>query len=187
MKISALYTLLIALLFSLLIIACEQKSEYQQKLEIELAKNVRVDSLFLGYHLGMSTDEFFKHSWELNKQEIVTGQTMIHYNITNLKSPATMDFYPEFRDGKIYKMPVEIHYNGWAPWNRELFSDSLMLDLADLYKERYDANFIKTMHPQTEKEALIDIQGNRQISIYKRDDRIVSVEFLDLTAIEENP
>ena len=98
-----------------------------------------------------------------------------------------MDFYPEFKHGRIYKMPVEIHYKGWAPWNQELFSDSLMTDLAQLYEDKYDAKFIETVHPRTQKNALIDIQGNRQISIFKNDDRVVSVEFLDLTAIDNNP
>lgn len=177
------------LIFSLLIIfviSCEQKSEYQQKLEIELSKDIRVDSLFLGYYFGMPQDEFYKHSWELNKNEIVTGQQTIHYKLQNMKSPVSMEFYPQFKNGKIYQMPVEVHYDGWAPWNKDLFSDSLMVDIKERYEEQFNADFFQSVHPESEKQAFIDIQGNRRISIFKRDDRIVIIEFLDLTAVENN-
>lgn len=173
-------------LLPIFITACEQKSEYEQRLETELAKDVRVDSLFLGYYLGMPQEEFFEHSWQLNQQEIVTGQRTINYQISELKSPASMDFYPQFKDGKIYQMPVEVHYDGWAPWNREFFSDTLMIEMVDLYEEKYGSNFFKSVHPESKKQAYIDIQGNRRISIFKRDDRIVTIEFLDLTAVENN-
>jgi hypothetical protein len=134
----------------------------------------------------MTTEEFFEYSWNMNKQGIITGQTAVNYKLESLKSPADMSFYPQFKNNKIYKMPVQFHYLGWAPWNQELFSDSLMVDIVKLYKEKYNADFIKTTHPENNKEAFIDIQGNRQISIYKQDDRIVNVEFLDLTAVENN-
>lgn len=185
MKFRNLFFLIFCLL-PIFFISCEQKSEYQQRLETELSKDVRVDSLFLGYYLGMPQEEFYKHSWELNSQEIVTGQQVIHYKLDGMKSPASMDFYPQFKNGKIYQMPVEIHYDGWAPWNRDLFSDSLMVDMKDRYEEKYNADFFTSVHPESKKQAFIDIQGNRRISIFKRDDRIVTIEFLDLTAVENN-
>lgn len=174
------------LLLAVINISCESKSEYEQRLEAELTKDIRVDSLFLGYYLGMPREDFYSHSWDLNSKEIVRGQQTVVYNISELKSPATMEFYPQFKNDKIYQMPVEVHYNGWAPWNQEFFSDSLMLDIVDLYEEKYDADFMKTVHPESEKEAYIDIQGNRRISIFTSDDRIVFIEFLDMTAVENN-
>lgn len=184
--ISLSLSILFLTLTPILITSCEQKTEYQQRLETELSKDIRIDSLFLGYYLGMPQEEFFEHSWQLNKQEIVTGQRTIHYNLDNLKSPASMEFYPQFKKGKIYQMPVEVHYNGWAPWNRDLFSDTLMVEMAELYEKKYNADFFQSTHPESQKQALIDIQGNRRISIFKRDDRIVTIEFLDLTAVESN-
>lgn len=183
---STVYLLLLSIGISVVITSCEQKTEYQRRVETELSKNTRVDSLFLGYHFGMSTQEFFDYSWDLNKREIVTGQTAVTYKIENLKSPALMSFYPQFKDNKIYKMPVQVEYQGWAPWNRGLFSDSLMVDLVELYEEKYNGDFFKTVHPESKKEAYMDIQGNRRISIFEHDDRIVNVEFLDLTAVENN-
>lgn len=177
---------LIFCLITIFIISCEPENEYQRRLETELSKGTQVDSLFLGYHFGMTQDEFYKHSWELNSQEIVTGQQTIHYKLDGMKSPTSMEFYPQFKDGKIYQMPVEVHYDGWAPWNKDLFSDSLMVDMKELYEEKYNADFFKSVHPESKKEAFIDIQGNRRISIFKSDDRIVAIEFLDLTSIESN-
>lgn len=170
----------------LFVFSCEPKSEYQQRLETELSKDIRVDSLFLGYYLGMPQEEFYEHSWELNSNEVVTGQLTIHYVLNDMKSPASMEFYPQFKDGKIYQMPLEVHYDGWAPWNRDLFADSLMVHMKQRYEEKYNAEFFESVHPETQKPAFIDIQGNRRISIFKRDDRIVSIEFLDLTAVENN-
>lgn len=171
---------------SVFFVSCENKSEYQKRVETELARNIRVDSLFLGYEFGMTSQDFFEHSWQMNKQEIITGQTDINYRLTDLKKPALMTFYPEFKNDRIYKLPIDVHYEGWAPWNRELFSDSLMTDLANFYENRYDAKFIKTIHPEHQTEALIDVQGNRQIALFTKNDRIVSIEFLDLSAIENN-
>lgn len=176
----------IFLCFSLFLISCQQKSEYERRLETELSKDTRVDSLFLGYSFGMTSNEFFKYSWDLNNRGVITGQTKVNYKVDDLKNPATMDFFPEFKNGKIYKMPAQIQYDGWAPWNRNLFADSLMLDVVDLYEEKYDGEFFKAIHPETQKEAFINIQGNRRISIFKNDDRIITIEFLDLSAIENN-
>lgn len=178
--------ILLFILSALFVVSCEPESEYQQRLETELSKDIRVDSLFLGYYLGMPQEEFYEHSWQLNKQEIVTGQQTIHYRLESLKSPASMEFYPQFKEGQIYQMPVEIHYDGWAPWNRDLFADSLMVEVSELYEEKYNADFFQAIHPESQKKALIDIQGNRRISIFKRDDRILTIEFLDLTAVENN-
>lgn len=164
--------------------SCEQKTEYERKVETELSKNVRVDSLFLGYYLGMPREDFYAHSWKLNSQEIITGQQTVHYQLTELKSPAVMEFYPQFQNDKIYQMPIEIHYTGWAPWNKEFFADSLVLDMVRLYEKKYDADFFKSIHPESGKEAYIDINGNRRISIFKQDDRIVFIEFMDLSSIE---
>lgn len=179
-------TILLIIIFTCSITSCEQKTEYERRLETELSKNTRVDSLFLGYHFGMTTEEFFEYSWDLNKREIVTGQSAVTFKIENLKSPAIMSFYPQFKDNKIYKMPVQVQYEGWAPWNRSLFSDSLMVDLVELYEKKYRGDFFKAIHPESNKEAYIDIQGNRRISIFEHDDRIVNVEFLDLTVVENN-
>ncbi|MGF1669274.1 MAG: hypothetical protein ACFCU6_02410 [Balneolaceae bacterium] len=176
---------LILIPFILFSISCEQKTDYEQLVEQELNKGVRSDSLFLGYYLGMDRQEFFDHSWELNRRQIVTGGSQVEYRLENLSKNATMKFYPKFKNDKIYEMPVEISYDAWAPWNRDLFSDSLIVELLDFYRNEYGDNFIHTIHPENGKMAWISVNGNRRISIFKKDDAIVQVEFVDLLSNDQ--
>lgn len=92
---------------------------------------IRADSLFLGYRFDMPRERFFEHSWELNRQgKVVNGGGAEIVAETTLKGlRARMSFYPVFLDDRIYEMPVTYSYSGWSPWNRSLWSDSLMTDL----------------------------------------------------------
>mgnify|MGYP005852858913 CR=1 FL=1 len=173
------------LLISAFFIACEEKSTYEQIVEEESKKEARSDSLFLGYSFGMDRKQFFDYSWELNQKQIVTGGTDVEFKPDYLKHKASMRFFPEFRNNRIYKMPVEYQYDGWAPWNEELQSDTLMADLVDVYRDKYEGDFIKMEHPENGKEAWINVNSNRRIAIYKKDEAIVRVEFLDLLAPDE--
>lgn len=161
--------------------SCEKKTEYERLVQRELNKDVRYDSLFLGYTFGMERQEFFDYSWELNQQHVITGGSNVEYEIDDLSSSATMRFFPEFHDNKIYKMPVEIQYDSWAPWNKHLVSDSLIVELVDMYEQVYGKGFIQTIHPDIGKKAWIKVDGNRRISIYKDDDMKARIEFLDLS------
>ncbi len=175
---------IITILFTL--ITCEQKSEYEQLVQRELEKDVRHDSLFLGYRFGMERQDFFDHSWNLNQQGVVTGGTYVEYKLDDMPHNATMTFFPVFHNDKIYRMPIEVQYDGWAPWNKRLFSDSLIVELVDNYKEIYGSGFIKTTHPDNGKQSWIKVDGNRRISIFKKDDMKAAVEFLDLSVETEN-
>jgi hypothetical protein len=182
LKMGKLFLLIVPLL---ILSSCEQKSEYEQLVEKELSKDVRHDSLFLGYELGMEKEQFFQHSWELNQKRVIDGGVQITYDLEELSSPAKMDFYPDFHNERIYRMPVEISYKAWAPWNPGLSSDSLMVELVDLYREKYGKGFIQDRLPEINKEAWIKVDGNRRISIYRKDEMTVRVEFLDLSVKRE--
>lgn len=181
-----LFFILFCITIFISLISCEQKSEYQQLVQRELEKDVRHDSLFLGYKFGMERLEFFDHSWQLNQEGIITGGSYVEYQLDNISPSATMAFFPEFHNGKIYKMPIEVQYDGWAPWNKDLFSDSLIVELVDNYEKIYGPGFIKTTHPENGKESWIKVDGNRRISIFKMDDMKAAVEFLDLSVDKES-
>lgn len=168
-----------------ILISCEQKSEYEQLVDKELSKEVRHDSLFLGYELGMDKERFFQHSWELNQKRVIDGKVQITYELKELSSPAQMVFYPDFHDERIYRMPVEISFKAWAPWNPGLSSDSLIVELVDSYREKYGEGFIQARLPGINKKAWIKVDGNRRISIYRQDEMTVRVEFLDLLVKRE--
>ncbi|CAN5450811.1 hypothetical protein BH23BAC1_BH23BAC1_17160 [soil metagenome] len=166
-----------------LVFACSKESEYNQMVERELAKTMRQDSLFLGLKFGMTQKEFFNHCWELNQKKAIKegpqSQSVEYKMSKELSKPAVMNFYPEFHDDKIYQMPVSITYEAWAPWNKNLFSDSLQLDVLKFFEKHYGKGFIKIEHPQ-KGIAYVKMDSNRRISIYKKNDSDVSIIFTDM-------
>jgi hypothetical protein len=137
----------------------------------------------MGIYLGMPAKDFYLHCWELNRRGIIkqgTNNTTVEYVLKNeLKHPALMDFYPTFTDNRISEMPVRFAYAGWAPWNKELSSDNLQLDVLNWYKKTYGSGFIEVGHP-VKGTAYIKINGNRRISIFKNDDLHVWAIFTDM-------
>ncbi len=180
------YLIVIAGVF--LILGCTPGARYERMLKKELASGIREDSLFMGIRLGMTDREFYTHCWELNRQGLVrqgSANTTVMYNvIEELDHPATMDFYPEFREGKIVEMPVRFCYNGWAPWNKTLSSDSLQLDVLEWYRDIYGGGFIEVEHP-LHGRAYTKVDGNRRITIFRENDTYVWAVFTDLLAKKE--
>ena len=163
--------------------------QYKHLVKKELARGVREDSLFLGIKFGMTSKDFYAHCWELNKQGLITdgnNNTAVLYKLNKeLRSQASMNFYPDFRDNKIYKMRTDFSYDAWAPWNKGLFADSLQLDVLQLYKKWYgDKNFI-TMTDSVRGTIFIKVDANRRIIIGKYDDMHVKVDYTDLLVENE--
>jgi hypothetical protein len=177
---SGYFIIFIILITSL--INCRPRDRYDKLVKEELAKGIRVDSLFFDLHLGMTDKEFYTKCWELNKQGLIrqgSSNTSVFCKMEDLEDPVEMNFYPSFYEGKIYEMPVQYNYEGWAPWNKHLSSDSLQLEILRLYKEWYGDDFMKVKHPKR-GIAFINVNGNRRISIFKSDERHVWAIFTDL-------
>jgi len=174
-------TLLVALL---LVSACSPRARYEHRLKKELASGVRHDSLFLGLYLGMHSKDFFIHCWKLNQQGLIrqgpNNQTVEYKIKEELKYPATMLYYPQFFEDKIYEMPVRISYDGWTPWNKELSSDNLLKDVLHWFEKKYGRGFIKVVHPD-HGPAYVKIDGNRRITIFKENDLYVWAVFTDMS------
>jgi hypothetical protein len=166
--------------------------QYNRLVETELASNKRVDSIFFGIYLGMTGKEFFTHCWEMNKKGLFTdGQSntavLYRLNHNELKYPASMNFYPEMNENKITKMSATFQYEGWAPWNRHLFSDTLLPDVLNLYKRWYNSGnpFIE-MRTSGKPPIYVKIDGNRRIIIGQKDDMQVKVDYTDLLTEKKN-
>ncbi|NOY36124.1 MAG: hypothetical protein GXO83_00950 [Chlorobi bacterium] len=176
---------LIPLLISGIIISgCSPKAKYEHRLKRELASGVRYDSLFQGMYLGMSAKDFYTRCWKLNRQGLIKqgpSNLTVEYEIKNeLKYPATMQYYPEFVQDKIYEMPVRFVYNGWTPWNKKLSADSLEIDVLKWFEKVYGDDFIKVEHPE-KGMAYVKVDGNRRITIYKENDLHVWAVFTDMS------
>ncbi|MDR8392518.1 hypothetical protein NC796_15290 [Aliifodinibius sp. S!AR15-10] len=176
-------------LISCCYISCEQKSAYEQLVDRHYQKGTQNDSLFLGYHFGMTRDEFYDHSWKLNSQKVVregNNNESVRYEVDNLKSRAKKNFYPLFHQDSIYSMPVKYSYTGWAPWNKDLWADSLEQDILKVFQERYNNRFQKMTHPEKGVPAHILIDGNKRIAIYQMDDNMqVAVVYTDLDVLSQ--
>jgi hypothetical protein len=159
--------------------------KYTKLVKEELAKGKRVDSLFLGINFGMTSKTFYGYCWELNKKGIISdgsNNTMVLYKIDSaLKYPASMNFYPDFYENKIANMRVSFQYNAWAPWNKNLFSDSLLPDVVQLYNKWYPGGneFIK-ITDKIKGIIYVKVDGNRRITVGKFNDMLVKAEFTDL-------
>jgi hypothetical protein len=168
------------LIVTLFLQGCNSEMNYESLVEKELSSGVQNDSLFLGYHFGMEREEFRNESWKMNQQGIMTGFVDIYYEFDDLKSTATMEFYPTFTNDKISRIPVRVSYNSWSPWNEEYWTAELQKDLIEYYSEDYDIEFNEIYVPEIEKTAFVNIEGNREIRIYPVSESQVMVDFIDL-------
>ena len=171
----------------LLTFGCSTKGQYRTMVEEGLASGVRQDSLFLGLYLGMPSKDFYARCWKLNEQGILqngpqnlSAQTML----TNMKDTAYLNFYPDFYEDKIADMPVKFNYKTWAPWNKHLHADSLLLDVIDLMEGWYGEGFTKFSHPE-KGEVYVKIDGNRRIMLKKADDQFVEGWITDMVIREK--
>ena len=180
--------ILIILISGIIISGCTPRSRYENRLQHELASGVKYDSLFLGLYFGMQEKEFYMHCWKLNQKGLIKQgetNTTAEYKLKDeLKYPALMDFYPKFMESKIFEMPVSFKYEGWAPWNKTLSSESLQKKLLKWYKEVYGHGFIKVKHP-VHGSAYVKIDGNRRITIFIQNDLYVWAVFTDFSVKKE--
>ncbi|WP_111316669.1 hypothetical protein [Algoriphagus chordae] len=159
----------------------------------QLASGKLENSLFLGLELGMDKKTFYAECWEMNKEGIlINGPTelSVEYQV-DLPSakPAKMRFYPKFNDDKIYLMPVDYTYEGWAPWNDELAVEKLRADVLALYEDWYGEGFIEVKSEDGNQVAFVKVDGNRRTRIFKKNLSTVRVEIVDLPILHqiENP
>ena len=173
------------------VFACNSDdSKYDQLVKNELSRGIRKDTLFQGLKLGMTSKDFYTHCWQMNKKGIFfagPGNMSVSYKLGKaLKYPAYMNFFPDFAHGRIYKMRVLFGYDAFAPWNKQMFADSLELDVLGLLKKWYkDRDFIRMTDP-AKGTIFVQVDGNRRIIIGKYDEAHVKVDYTDLFIDEKN-
>ena len=176
------------LLLSAIVTGCKRSGieEYNHLKSKELSSGKRVDSLFFGIYFGMTSKQFFSHCWEMNKKGIFTdglNNTAVLYKLNNgeLKHSASMNFYPVFKDNRITEMKANFQYDGWAPWNKQMFSDSLINDVLSLFNKWYaEGNKFIRIDDEKKGTIYVKVDGNRRITIGRYDDMQVKVNYTDL-------
>ena len=176
---------------ALLISAC-QKAEQRSLEEVEkqeLAKGIRNNTLFLGLTFGMTAKEFFAVCWDLNKKGTLreaSGNMAAAYQLDKgeLDYPAEMTFYPKYIDDKISEMPMRFHYKGWAPWNEDLQSNKLIVDVKKLMEKWYGSGGYFISPLSAGGKGIVKVDGNRRIVITIDSESEVLVMLSDLTVVK---
>ena len=178
---------IIILLSLLLFVGCNQSpyKKYESLVKAELASNNHADSLFLGVSLGMTSREFYMHCWDMNKKGIFTdgeSNTAVLYKMREgLKFPASMNFYPNFTNDRVSRMGVSFRYDGWAPWNKHMNSDTLRADVIQLLEKWYpNGNPFIRMEDVERGVIHVKVDGNRRIIVGSYDNTYVKVVYTDL-------
>lgn len=177
----------LALIVALALLSSCQ-SEYEKIESRELASGKTVNEIFLGLELGMDKKKFYETCWDLNKEGVLSngpGELSIEYNAQLPSSkPAKMRFYPKFEDDKIYMMPVEFTYDGWAPWNEDLAVEKLREDVVSFYEQWFGSGFFEVTNEDKSQIVFVKIDGNRRIRIFKKHESIIRAEIVDLKVLK---
>lgn len=167
--------------------SCTQ-SDYTKLVKSELAKGIRQDSLLLGINFGDTRNEFYGKCFDLNKRQLVRegpGNTSVQYlfsdSIVHEKpTQIRLLFMPRYdKDERIVEMEMELSYEGWAPWNRELQSDSLQVKTMQLLMAWYKGNEFVTAKIR-DKDIPVKVDGNRRILVFIYDPLRVVVKIQDI-------
>lgn len=173
-----------------MLLSCQ--SEYDKMVRSELARGIAHDSLILGMYMGQTQKEFYAHCWDLNKQKLISqgnGNQYARYMIPldtlsgeDESDKIEMLFYGIFDNEKIMRgMDMIYSYTSWAPWNKSKYADSLAQTLIDQYEFNYPGNSFFTIDSGMEDVPIyVKIDGNRQITIYKKTSKDVTVKIEDL-------
>jgi hypothetical protein len=167
-----------------LALSCKPKTEYDLVKERELASGKIEEDLFLDIRFGMGRKEFYGTCWEHNKNGILVNGD--HYlQIQYLPTVASgksvvMNFYPEFEEDKLFFMPMEFGYAQWFPGNEEFTNEKLIVDVVDLLESWYGDGFFEVSDKDKKISAMVKIDGNRLIRVFKKNINTIRVEILDL-------
>jgi hypothetical protein len=168
-------------------LACCVQSDYTRLVKAELAKGVRCDSVLLGIKLGDSLTEFRDKCFALNKEHITTEgpgyfvQYFFSDSSSKDKSPTIrLLFQPGYdKANRISDIEMKFSYMGWAPWNRQYYSDSLKLRLIKMLERWYRGNKFVIAHVRKE-DIPVKVDGNRRILVFEEVPQTVVVRVEDM-------
>ncbi|CAN5565390.1 hypothetical protein BH10BAC4_BH10BAC4_15760 [soil metagenome] len=173
--------------FGLLVSSCFQ-SDYTKLVKSELAKGVRQDSLLLGIRFGDTQNDFFGKCYDLNRAGTVyegSGAGVVRYPLMdsmfhNKPTDIRFLFKPDYDEKQVIsQMVYDISYSGWAPWNKDLQSDSLKPKVIKLLMNWYKGNEFIPVEVEGE-DLLVKVDGNRRMLVYIFDTQTVVVKIQDL-------
>ena len=188
------FFILSCLVLSLILTGCTRSNEakYKRYEKNELAKGIRQDSLFKGLYLKMPLKEFRTYSFDMNikgefKQGGQKSPNWVQTELTEMSYPATLTFYPQFKEDSINEMNAAIYYENAVYKDGVFESDSLMLDVLQLLDNWYGGETFKIKSPIFYKEDVyVKVNGNRRITVFPdATGQIINLWYVDLTNLKE--
>ena len=172
----------------LLLASC--KSEYSKAVEEGLASGIKNDSLIFGMRIGQTQEDFYKICWNLDKQKLISegpGNMTAKYiepvlpGQDSLKRKSML-FYGIFDSNKVMQgMDMTYSYYAWSTWNKQMHVTNLVEDLKNSYEKDYPSNpFIEIDLGLKEYKAYAKVDGDRQITIYPKNEKDVAVKIENL-------
>ena len=177
--------IVIGILGALFSIGCE--SDYTRLVKSELRSEVHYDSLVFDLKLGDTKKEFYEKCWSLNKKGLIMQgpeNNYVQYFLgpDSLATSIRMLFYGDFNEAQImHAMDMKFSFIGWAPWNKDLQSDRLLIQLRDSLQNWYPGNVFIRVDFDTEPTSMwVKVDGNRQIAMHVSGFQDVVVRISDL-------
>lgn len=171
----------------LLMMGCTGKPSYDELVSRELARGVKVDSLFHGIYFNMTMESFYDHSYKMNQKGIffqndLNVEVVVHYD-EGYSHPVDFVFFPEGPFRSIQRMRGYMKYQKWSPFTKTLTAKKLQEEVRKNFETQYGGQkFIEIPHPKGFwPTAYVKVDGNRKILLYRSfDDQRVEMEFENL-------
>lgn len=139
--------------------------------------------IFWDFKFGMSRTEFFELCKSYNDQgKVIQGSKNIsvaYFDTINYKSQVEVNFYPDFnKKDLIYQMPIRMNYSNWAPWNKELRADSLVVELVHNL-EKSEGYVFKSRMDKNNKPMYYSKNGPKLVQVFNEDDYYVQLLYFN--------
>ena len=172
--------------------SCNEKLTLDEVVTEEMARNIKVDSLFYGLYFGMTMQDFYDHSFDMNQEGIffqnnMSAQVIIRYD-EDFSVPVDFVFFPDTSFPSIQKINGYMMFRQWSPFTKEYPASKLQEELKEKMEEWYGGrDFIKIAHPKRHwPYAYAKVDGNRKIVLYRSfDDQRVEVVFENLNTTQK--
>ena len=170
--------------------SCKEEQTLEKIEADEMERDVKVDSLFYGIHFGMTMQDFYDHSYDMNQEGVffqnnMNVEVIIHYD-DDFTAPVDFVFFPDTSYPTIQKIDGYMMFRQWAPFTKDYPASKLQGELKEKMEEWYGGReFIKIPHPKGHwPYAYAKVDGNRKIVLYRSfDDQKVEVVFENLSTV----
>lgn len=180
-------------IISILLIGCNP-SKYEKLITTEMSKEVRHDTIFLGFKFGKPKDHFYKQCKLLNEKKRIAqaldGKFVEYFfpHTTKEDKNLRVKFWGIFNDKKIMSgLKFEFTSVAWSPWNEAAQPKNLLKVVQLKLLEWFPGNdFVAITHKDGEEPFLVKVDGNRRITIAPpKDLKDIKVNIDDLRLVLE--